>query len=228
MSKPLDLYVGVINLARRPDRKQNMEELLFATALGGTFIEAIDGRVVNTDVRFSITQTQGACWASHQKAYKEFLASGKMYALILEDDVVLSKDNPPNLIVEKLKLLVHHMTSENIGILQLGHVRKFWPLEELRYILNKQNQTFQRVKMIYGDFAGGTHAYLISRSFAEGLIGVNLPVARTADGILEDLARQFLYQRAGQIAAITRLRKSMFLQESRRSSGANLDSDIDF
>jgi GR25 family glycosyltransferase involved in LPS biosynthesis len=204
-----------------------MIELLSALNLEGRFIEAVDGKSYVTDVRFDITQTQGACWASHQRAYSDFLTTGLDYALILEDDVEVAKNYNPSEVTEILNILTTHMTHEKIGILQVGHLRDFWPIEELRYLLNNQNRRLQKHKVIFGDFAGGTHAYIISRPFAQQLIGVNIPTARTADGILEDIARQFLYLRQGKSSSISRMRKSIFVQESRANAGTPIDSDID-
>ena len=228
MSTRVNLHVAVINLARRPDRKQRMKTLLSNINLDGFFVDAVDGRQVRTDVRFGINQAQGACWASHQKAYKEFLLSGKEFALVLEDDVEVGDNFSPQGIADQLTTLTHHMGLREIGILQVGHLRRLWPLEELRYILNNQNQKLGKYRAVFGDFAGGAHAYLISNTFAQQLLGVNIPVARTADGILEDIARQFLYQRTGKFASISRLRSSMFIQASRGSSSKTLDSDIDY
>jgi hypothetical protein len=153
--------------------------------------------------------------------------TGKEFALILEDDVEVAEKYKPHEITNHLHSIINIMRLKEIGILQLGHVRKFWPIEELRYILNNQNQKLGSHKAVFGDFAGGTHSYVISQSFAQQMLGVNIPVARTADGILEDLARQFLYQRAGKSASISRLRDSMFIQESRKASANALDSDIE-
>jgi hypothetical protein len=215
-----DLFIAVINLARRPDRKREMEVLLKKHDLMATFIDAVDANQTIVDTRFGISNSLGANWLSHQKVHSEFLASGKSFCLVLEDDaIVLSQtSNLRGILTEFLDF----MDEKTIGLLQIGHVGRFWPLEELRYIIHRQNAIWRGIRVVKNEFVGGAHAYITTKSFSSSLAGLNIPVARGSDTFFADLAKGTL----GRNWEITRLRRPIFGQASRSIPGVVLDSDV--
>jgi glycosyl transferase, family 25 len=92
-----------INLARRTDRRASMEAQLEHLGLAGERIEAtlasdLPAELVAQHValgahkRFSLREF--AVGVSHRDAYVRFLATSDPYALVLEDDIVLSNKLP--------------------------------------------------------------------------------------------------------------------------------------
>ena len=102
-----DLEVYLINLDRSKDRLQAMEKKLEKLGLKFTRIPAVDGKnTVFTEKEINskkysllhgkyITPTEVACYISHYNTMKEFLKSDKKFALVLEDDMIFSKDFLP-------------------------------------------------------------------------------------------------------------------------------------
>src|ERR1017187_7306275 len=96
---PMQIYL--INLARRPDRLSAMNRSAAGLGLNLTRIAALDaGQTAPPgldNARFDdagplgeIPRGDKCCTLSHAKAWEEFVASGKAYAAVLEDDVVLT------------------------------------------------------------------------------------------------------------------------------------------
>lgn len=97
----------VINLVASPKRKIYMEELLsLYPFLSVDFIEAVDGRIIHDkEIEKYFNQSEAkkkygrflrkgeiGCTLSHRKCAKRMLEGGYPYALILEDDVVFTRD----------------------------------------------------------------------------------------------------------------------------------------
>jgi len=94
--------IYVINLKRRPDRKEELIKTLPGIDL--TFIEAIDGKELSVEQLINekklnksfldpwgkITMGVFACALSHKKAWEQALMDGVETALFLEDDVYLT------------------------------------------------------------------------------------------------------------------------------------------
>ena len=93
----MDIYL--INLARRPDRRTEMEIQAQKLGLTLTRLDAVDAR--DTDAQAmdqwfhaggplgEIPRGDKCCSLSHRAAWEKLVASGADYAAILEDDVVL-------------------------------------------------------------------------------------------------------------------------------------------
>ena len=94
---PQDCICYVINLDRSPDRLQVMSERLATAGIAFERVPAVDGMAL-TEATFQ-EQTQEnryykplrrgevGCQLSHLETMQRFIASGRKYALILEDDV---------------------------------------------------------------------------------------------------------------------------------------------
>ncbi|XP_015686197.1 probable inactive glycosyltransferase 25 family member 3, partial [Protobothrops mucrosquamatus] len=96
--------VFLINLARRPDRRQRMLEALFELEIDPLVVDAIDGRALNSssikklgidllpgyyDPFSGRTLTKGevGCFLSHHHVWKEVVERGLEKSLVLEDDI---------------------------------------------------------------------------------------------------------------------------------------------
>ena len=94
--------IYVINLKRRPDRKEALIKTL--PGLDLTFIEAVDGKLLSVEQLITekklnksfldpwgkVTMGVFACALSHKKAWEQALIDGVETALFLEDDVYLT------------------------------------------------------------------------------------------------------------------------------------------
>jgi len=93
------VFIAYINLARRTDRRAQMEAQFARLGLVAERIEAVTPADIAPDLAERHTSrrhvehvrlTELSCTLSHHAALRAFLASGEEYALALEDDVVLS------------------------------------------------------------------------------------------------------------------------------------------
>ena len=92
-----------INLARRTDRRARMEQLLAERGIAADRIEAITPADLSDEQiqRYTaignlhnVTPAELSCSLSHHLALRRFLESGDTHALIMEDDIVISKQVP--------------------------------------------------------------------------------------------------------------------------------------
>lgn len=97
------MQIYYINLARRPDRRAFMEAQFEKLGLKATRIEAVTPDEVPTPMRDEfcnpdcdefLSVTDLCCSLSHVRAYEALLAGTEHYALIFEDDAVLSSHLP--------------------------------------------------------------------------------------------------------------------------------------
>ena len=95
------MHVYVINLARRPDRRAFMQAQADRLALQFDFIDAVDAKSptanfneieVRSGLHGSMSKGDLACTLSHRKFWRLFLETGEPYAVVLEDDAILSDD----------------------------------------------------------------------------------------------------------------------------------------
>lgn len=90
------MQIYVINLDQRKDRLASMQSQFTAQNLTFTRISAING-LGNENIGFSgdtseLSKPEYACYLSHLKAYKALIDSNESHALIVEDDMVLSRN----------------------------------------------------------------------------------------------------------------------------------------
>ena len=88
----VQLPVYVINLDRRPDRRERVFRNLDQIGVEAERVSAIDGDMIEPNNRKCslLSVREEACLESHCKALRSFLVTQREAALILEDDVSLS------------------------------------------------------------------------------------------------------------------------------------------
>jgi glycosyl transferase family 25 len=98
----MDLYL--INLSRRPDRREAMEKQAQTLGLSLTRLDAVDARAADAKELARWFEANGplgvipkgdqCCFLSHRLAWARLVESGSDYAAVLEDDVRLSARAP--------------------------------------------------------------------------------------------------------------------------------------
>jgi GR25 family glycosyltransferase involved in LPS biosynthesis len=125
----INIPIYIINLERRPDRKQYMITQMETLGIKNyEFISATDYQTLNsTDVnkiynselakkvQWELALPEIACAMSHRKVYKTIVDDNIDYAIVLEDDVILTEDFK-NLVAE-----FELDCSVNIDVLMLGY-----------------------------------------------------------------------------------------------------------
>lgn len=173
----------LINLPRSEKRRQAMEARLAAMALPYHLHEATDGRAewdnlvptVDLDafrrnVGREVLPGEIGCYHSHLAVWRDFLASGKEVALVMEDDVVFHTDF---LAALETALAAH----AEWDFLKLNKIRAKQPLCQRKlgaWTLNA-----------YLGPATGLGAYLIRRELASRLLPAMLPITRPIDHELD-------------------------------------------
>jgi GR25 family glycosyltransferase involved in LPS biosynthesis len=141
-----------------------------------------------------------ANWKSQCKVFSEFLSSKDLYALVLEDDFILGDTD--------LNGCLEVMQNSKLDFLQLGYLYNspldfIWikainlqdvllkflsffafklasPLSS-RILLKEQKQV--DFGIVLNHAGAGSHAYIVSRKFAEEMLVINTPVFLAADGL---------------------------------------------
>jgi GR25 family glycosyltransferase involved in LPS biosynthesis len=119
------LALYVINLDDRWDRLQEFSEQIKKYSLDVQRIRAVPYQEIKDD--HYVTLREAACWKSHQKAAEEFLASNKEFAIVFEDDAILSKAS--------VKMIEKIQTSNlrGIDVLQIGYLTHGRKLDFLEF-----------------------------------------------------------------------------------------------
>lgn len=189
------MHVYVINLARRPDRRTFMQQQADRLGLQFDYIDAVDARTdapefaeieVRAGLHGRISKGDLACTLSHRKFWRLLLASGDAYAVVLEDDAILSDDSgqffasadwiPPGADVIKLE--------------RYGRTR---PMAMDR---TTQPAHSRRVGRFYGKCAG-TAGYVVSAAGARKLLAATTSVDDPIDQMMFNPGRSALF---GQLA----------------------------
>jgi len=203
----------VINLVDRPDRLIAFHHDSNAPTASLEIIEAVDGKVLKEC--HPSPDPVAACWLSHQKVYRTFLDSRALFALILEDDAVFSEQaiNLVSSITEKeldgidifqIGYLVHNDrvasglkdSKARRNTIFLNRLCGRFPSWVARRFFNNTldllvlQRKLRLLEPIFKDrFETGTHAFIISRKFAEIAIQFNNPVLLPADVAVAEIAR---------------------------------------
>lgn len=214
-----ELFVCIINLDRRPDRKLQMEAWLKNLEVDLNWISATDARMQNYETRFGLRNDEAACWQSHQSAYRAFLNSTKKIALILEDDAL--PINTVSIFESKLQKILKIVLKNKINIMQIGYSFKIPILSKAKFKFLRRYVKLDGEVFAVNDFQPGCHAYLVSRKAAQDLIGLNDPAYLAADAFLNSVAWQAKMTNYG----FYRLKKSLVGQSS-VVNGIIVDSDI--
>jgi GR25 family glycosyltransferase involved in LPS biosynthesis len=260
-----------INLDDRQDRRRAFLGQFDSSDLLVTRVPAISAREIASAELYASSEVV-ACWKSHQKAFKSLIQSEDSFAVIFEDDAIVSA---------RLLRWLESINSRNfqgIDLLQLGYLKskgylhhvefdpaprrllnldkyigrrlsrldlfyrnwirltrrcavvllsalvkiqasinKFEPpslLNAQKYFLNERKirrKLRMKVPIIYHAFEAGTHAYVISREFAQVMTDFNNPVFLPADLCFMGIARAKNFR-------ILRTSKSMSRQSKSPSS----------
>jgi GR25 family glycosyltransferase involved in LPS biosynthesis len=207
----------LINLDRRPDRWLEFNQSSSSLDIPIERFSAVDG----LDLPKSELRTPSpvaACWMSHQEVAREFLEGEAEYCLVLEDDLALTKDS-----ISALNQF-WKQNFQNFDLLQIGFCvsnnqlsnRVFYNRQ--RHIVNILRKfellssplTQRLLQNVYGykicnleklnlsaavnTFELGTHAYLISRRFAEMMVSFNRPVYLPADLAMMEIVKTGEFQ----------------------------------
>ncbi len=215
LNKNVSVYL--INLDRSPDRLRNATANLNEVGLPFERISAVDGRNLDmenmadfavVDVikkeRWITPQVIG-CSLSHYQAYKDFLASGSEWALILEDDIEFSGE-----VVDIVNKSIDKINKEDIFLFYFHGPEKSFS-KNGKININDCYAFYPAVTLLGGYSTG---AYLIHREVARRLHDYVFPVHISADSY-------HVFQKNGAIGGLWAL-----LPPISRSS--NFGSDISY
>ncbi len=152
------MFVLYINLDHDRDRRAHIECRLAQDGLDPVRIDALEPPFILPDALFATALSVGeiGCYASHMKAWDTLIASGRPYALVLEDDAQV----PPNiaeLVQKTLTALPEHWDLVHL------YDREHHPARPLRTLSE------EHALVRYSRVPGGSVAYLISRTGARKL-----------------------------------------------------------
>lgn len=213
--------IYVINLKRRPDRKEALIKAFPGINL--TFIEAIDGQNLNQkeliqegklnksffDPTGMVTMGIFACALSHKKAWDQALADGVGNALFLEDDVysITPLVNGPNFTPE-YQSIINDIKQFDWDLIHLG---------KKSFSQNGFNLGNHLVVPQYRSSYNGAHAYAATKEMIQTLSNQYLPIKFAADVYLEEF-----YNSKYNIFT---LKNSLIRQVSDNSPAQDADSD---
>lgn len=214
---PIPLYnnipILVINLDRRPDRKNTITKELENLGIKNyEIVSAIDGKKLTSDelntvydnkqsreIHRVMTATEVACALSHIECAKKIINDNLEYAIILEDDAELTLD-----FKEFLKefnstqqygfdfLILGSFSSNQFFNGKAKNKQSPYKLIEKESIIYldkiKYNIGFTTIHDAYYptkelDYVHGTHAYVMSKNGAKKLLALNYPVIVEADNM---------------------------------------------
>lgn len=200
------MHAYVINLDSRVDRwnSAKIQEVFLKIP-----IRRVEATKTNslTSADCFVAPGVAATWKSHQKAMLSFLESDDNYALILEDDFLITKS-------WSLELLNLALSTNpdffQLGFLKTGHVDRvhlklcnfqdaflklllrFTGLSSLigkrfgsRLLISEQRGLAWRI--IPNNVRAGGQAYIVSRKFAQAAQLMNTPAFTSADGMFMTL-----------------------------------------
>lgn len=232
----------LINLDERPDRWDQFGESSFTLAFPVERFSAVKANSIDSQTS-RLPPPVEACWRSHQGIAKLLLESSATHCLILEDDVLLNQKSLKELNkawsydykgidILQIGFCVHSNRLANrssysnqrrlvnllskIGLLKCRSARKF-----LKRLYGYEFTKLAKDEVLVATFTFelGTHAYMISRKFAEGMLEFNSPTYLPADLALMELAQ------SGHFASF-RLLESLVAQSNSPSSISNVHSAL--
>lgn len=219
----------VINLDSRSDR---WADVISQSSRLGLEICRIPAVTSETAV-FSpfVKQVIAATWQSHQKAMQIFLESNDEFALIMEDDFVLSNRWKPE--------LLHYCTALRADFLQVGFLITN-SIDRVQIFLNGTLDAFLKIlskiarflgfvggrlrnkllireqlgipfNIVCNDIRPGAHAYVVSRDFAKAALQINSPEFLSADAVYMSMGWMRSFK-------LLRFRESLVGQSNSKSS----------
>ena len=180
----MTIEIFVINLARRPDRLGFMNRQLGDLGLSYTRVEAIDG-FADEDFGYPaahprLSKGEYACYLSHVKAWKLFIASGAERCLVLEDDVVLSDSLP--------EILAHSAFFEHKGAVTRLESRIYSTRVSLFFRHRFRNRKLVRLHA----YDGGAGALVLTRDYINFLLeNHSIPQVPVDDVTLNPVENEF-------------------------------------
>jgi len=226
---PLTAYV--INLAHRTDRWHDVECQRSSLGVSVIRVEAIDQDLKKLSDLPYAAKGVAATWLSHQKAAAEFLKTDAEFAIILEDDFLLSRKFK----VPSTELL----TNLGADFVQLGYLR-VTPWESLDITISNIRDRVLRIiqwitqsrwgltnryqnrlliqervgvppNLVPVDIRPGGHCYIISRRMAQAMQELNSPIVFSADELFVSISNMRAFR-------MFRMRKSLVRQSDSLTS----------
>ena len=215
--EPSELYnevpIYVINLERRPDRKEEIKTKLDNLGIKNyEFVNAIDGKQLTEDdlsthynnvrakdIHREMKKTEVACALSHIECAKNIVANNLDYAIVLEDDAELTYEFKQFLKDFKLNsnydfdfLILGAFSSNHFFNGKVKTKKSPYTLIEKESIIYldsiKYNIGNVSIHNSYYptkqlDYVHGMHAYMMSNIGARKLLEMNYPVIVEADNM---------------------------------------------
>lgn len=197
----------VINLNARTDRWGSVQRQWEKQDIPLTRIEAIESNSISLDKRIFLPAPVVANWHSQKLVFSEFLATSESFALVFEDDFLIRNTN--------LQKIAMKFEAHEFDFLQLGFLRNSY-LDYLNVLITNLRDLFLKLlnrasnnfgvlrsfsrrllvaeqtrvpfSIVLNDARAGSHAYLISRKFAETMLSVNEPAFLATDGLFIAIA----------------------------------------
>lgn len=166
----LPIPIKIINLKRRPDRKQKIQTILDQNGINNyEFIEAVDGRELKLTAEL-LRLFQGndfgsrrgfiGCAMSHYRLYQRLVADSEHdYYLILEDDIQLCSEFKTRL--ESLKTDMANRDFIFLGYHMFDHKR-----QTVKDIYQNVNETIKLATLNQDLYIGGTFGYSVNKQGA--------------------------------------------------------------
>lgn len=207
----------IINLDKDSHRLEFIKSQLDDQHLEYRVISAIEGgQLSNNDYSFfnnyttmTLYPNEFACFLSHIKAWREFLKSSDQYAIVCEDDIVISKDT--SAVISQIR-----MPESDLCVVRLETF-----LASTTLSLNSERVADRAVRRLYSNH-GGAAGYMINRATAAYLIATAPQAAHAVDTELFDPKR-------GQFkdVVIRQVDPALCIQEQiRRPNSASFISNI--
>ncbi len=219
----------VINLDSRPDR---WADVIAQSSVLGLEIHRVSAVTVDT-VIFSpyVTRVIAATWQSHQKAMKEFLESPENYAMIMEDDFVLSNRWRHDLLqtsavlgadflqvgflitnsIDRIQITLNGAVDVVLKILHKGGSLSKFVGNRLGNRLLVREQSGIPFEIVCNDIRPGAHAYIVSRGFAQAALQINSPEFLSADAVYMSMGWMRSFK-------LLRFRRSLIRQSNSETS----------
>jgi GR25 family glycosyltransferase involved in LPS biosynthesis len=218
----------VINLRDRADRWKSVTNQWNSRPQTLIRVDAVSSAEISDSQTEYLPRPVVANWMSQCKVYREFLSTEDDYALVLEDDFILNSADLSYL----CKLFEH----SGLDFLQLGYLYNssidFFLIKAVNFrdlflkVLGKiftklgvglskklllKEQDLVSFKIVLNHAGAGSHAYIISRKFAEEMLKINCPTFLAADGL-------FIAISGLRFLKMGRLRRNLVKQSNSPSS----------
>lgn len=174
MNTKVNIPIYFVSLKQDIARREKLKKCFPETYSSFQYIEAVDGRILSAKEYFDKTQgffkkykhtmlpAELGCTLSHIKALEQFLASGKEFGVILEDDVIGTDED-----IYLIEHILNILPKKNDFLFFLGMHKTPY----MRYQVGfKTKQNNNRVHRFSYRYLYGTFAYSITRGMAEEIL----------------------------------------------------------